>query len=451
MLAPLVLLALATAPAPATAPKVLPDADVALWAPSLSAAQPELAFFSRVGQRSALLDPRGWSADFHPLVSVDLTHPASFTAVGLDPNGPASWSVRGQLKLTCTAVSDAKRFEAAAQARLPPGEPWSAKAGEHVLHGVKDGGVVLAGYVVAARTECTVQGPDAERTLRYVAGWLSATWPSTHSLRGLKGHLFALGPDAVAGLSGDAQRLTLDGRGGRKVALEPPRGATYTLPRDGLLRARATFSPQALAHTARQVLAQRCTACDATRLEALEQLLATQLTGEGLLRIDRFEPRGPLSSPGGQFSALRLGAVARVRSATKVRAALDAFARRAAPGEDRWSVPVRGGTLEVGLKGETLYLSNDDTARDRALAASREQAHPAHAFELAADPGRVAAGLGRISLLDALSDRRLAGAFALATEGLPVLHASRAMTGWADPAGGAPRFGGTWSLLPPAR
>jgi len=447
MFAPLVLLALTAAPGP----RALPDADVALFVPSLTAAQPELAFFTRLGQASALLDPRGWSTDFHPLVPVDLTRPPSFTEVGLDPTGAASWSVRGGLKLTCTEVSDGARFEKAAQARLQTaGDPWSAKVGASVLHGVKVDGRMPAGEVVVGRTGCAAAGPDAERTLRYAAGWLSATWPTSQSLHGLKGRLFVVSPSAVAGLRASGDHLTVDGRGARRVALEPGHAATYALPTSGLLRARATFTPAALAQTARRVLAQLCARCTDAKLGALEHTLATELTGDALLRVDRFEPRGPLASPGGQFSALRLGAVAKVRSAAKVRAALDALVPHTGEeGAPRWSVPLRGGTLEVGLRGDALYLSNDATARDRALTAAEGRARPAHALELAVDPKLLAAGMGRISLLDALSNRRLAAAFAVATEGLPVLHASRALTGWADPAGSALRFGGVWTLLPP--
>jgi hypothetical protein len=198
------------------------------------------------------------------------------------------------------------------------------------------------------------------------------------------------------------------------------------------------------------VLAQLCARCTDAKLGALEHTLAAELTGDALLRVDRFEPRGPLNSPGGQFSALRLGAVAKVRSAAKVRAALDALVPHTGADEAaRWSVPLRGGTLEVGLRGDALYLSNDVTARDRVLTAASGSARPAHALELAVDPKLLASGLGRISLLDAISNRRLAAAFAVATEGLPVLHASKALTAWADPAGGALRFGGVWTLLPP--
>lgn len=449
MLVPLVLFALAAAPSP----RVLPDADFALHLPSVTAAKPQLAFFSRAGQRSAVLDPRTWSADLHPLLRLDLTHPETFTAAGLDPSGPASLSVRGDLKLTCTRVSDPKRFEDAAGAQLrADGEPWTGRVGEIVLHGAKVQGEVQVGYVRVGQAECAAVGPGAERTLRYAAQWLTSRWPSTPSLRGLSGTVFALRSGVVVGLGGDASTLQVHGRAAARVALSPKGKETFALPTSGLLRARGTFTPRALAHAARRLLALRCPTCKAARLDALESALDQAMTGEALLRVDRFAPTGPLSSPGGQFSALRLASVARLKSAARVRKALDALTSRAGSGPpDRWRFPIRGGAIELGISGELLYVSNDPTARDRALAAARDHRTPAHALELASDPALLADGLGRISLLDAISDQRLAAAFAFATQAVAILRASRSLHGWADPSGGAVRFGGTWRLATPER
>jgi hypothetical protein len=264
--------------------------------------------------------------------------------------------------------------------------------------------------------------------------------------------MFALRSGVVMGLGGDSSTLRFDGRAATRVALKPAGGKGFALPTTGLLRARGSFTPRALAHAARRLLALRCLGCQAAKLDALEVALRGALTGEALLRVDRFAPRGPLSSPGGQFSALRLASVARVTSAEKVRRALDALTARAGSGPpDRWRFAIRGGAIELGLSGDLLYVSNDPTARDRALSAALPQATPTHALELAADPALLAGGLGRISLLDAISDQRLAAAFAFATEAVAVLRASRSLHGWADPAGAALRFGGTWRLDTPAR
>lgn len=448
MLAPLALLALAASPAP----RVLPDADVALDVPSLTAAKPELSFFSRAGQRSAVLDPRSWSADLHPLVPLDVTRPESFTAAGLDPNGPSSWSARGDLKLTCSALADAQRFTQLADARLKTlGEPWIAKAESAELRGAQVAGQVEVGYVIAAHTECTASGPGAERTLRYAARWLTSRWPSTPNVRGLSGRVFAISPQAVAGLSGTADTLKVDGRGDRRIALEATHLPTYPLPSSGLFRARGTFLPAALAHSARQALALRCVPCSRPHLDALERALAEGLTGEALVRVDRFEPVGGLSTTAGQFTAMRLASVARVKNSAPIRAALDALGSREGSGPpDRWRLPMRGGSLELGLSRDALYVANDPTARDRALAAATSRAPPSHALEFAVDPSLIASGLGRISLLDAISDRQLAGAFAFATEAVPVLRGTRALSGWADPAGSSLRFGGSWTLTEPA-
>jgi hypothetical protein len=264
--------------------------------------------------------------------------------------------------------------------------------------------------------------------------------------------VFALRSGVVLGLGGDPHTLEVHGRAAARVALAPRAKRTFALPSSGLLRARGSFTPGALAHAARRLLSLRCLGCKAAELDALEAALREALTGEALLRVDRFAPKGPLSSPGGQFSALRLASVARVRAAQPLRKALDALTARAGSGPpDRWRFPIRGGAIELGLSGDTLYVSNDPTARDRALAAALPQASPAHALELATDPALLAGGLGRISLLDAISDQRLAAAFAFATEAVAVLRASRSLHGWADPAGASLRFGGVWQLATPSR
>jgi len=126
-------LVLAAALAAAPAPRSASAAQTVVHVPKLDAMVGLSAFLERAGTHSAVLRPSAWSAELHPFFSIDPTKPETLSAVGLDPAGPATVSLRQDGRVSCMRVKDAKAFQAKAA------EAMTAAGGEAVKPGTSRG------------------------------------------------------------------------------------------------------------------------------------------------------------------------------------------------------------------------------------------------------------------------------------------------------------------------
>jgi hypothetical protein len=171
--------------------------------------------------------------------------------------------------------------------------------------------------------------------------------------------------------------------------------------------------------------------------------LARVLTGNVALFAHAVRVDSGLRTPEARFFALRFAALAETSEPAQVAQVLGQL--------DRRSLRRRGGSVELGLSGSTLWLANEPTARAAALAAlGPPSGVQGHAVELSANPSAVARAMAQVPLFEAVQSPELAVLLAIATELGPALLHSASVTGWADP---GPRSTAraqlTWVVEPP--
>ena len=161
MLSSLVLAAtLAAAPTPRSASA----AQTVVHVPKLDAMAGLSSFLERAGTHAALLRPAAWRAELHPFLVIDPTKPETLSAVGLDPAGPATVSLREDGRVSCMRVKDAKTFQAkAAEAIAAAGgdevKPTTSKGVTTVSVDRSAGGVM--GYALKGQEMCSFGATDA--------------------------------------------------------------------------------------------------------------------------------------------------------------------------------------------------------------------------------------------------------------------------------------------------
>lgn len=445
----------------APAPRALPHASMAVYVPRLDKLSDVAAWMERAGAHSVLLRPDTWKGEFHPFLAVDPMRGDSLASVGMDPAGAATVSYLGNVRLSCTALKDAKRFAEKAQERLKTlGEPYSAKVDGATIVGAKVLDRVLAGYALKGNEACSAatQGESASQALEQAAKLLSkpssgGVWKAVSSLPGAA---FALTPYGAAGLWAKGDALTAQGRATHlvlpKLAGAGPSPYGGMTP-SGMLFARARLHSSEAASLARAVAAQLftvCPSCDRPLLEALAQALGRELTGNVVMRADSVKVRGMLKAPAGRFFAVKQAYAAEVVDGERARHLLEKLEQwpMARPSGSGFALSVDGGVVHVGVKDKHLYIGNDTAAVQALLdAIPPSPAKMAHGAELWVEPKLVAKGLSQVSLLDVVASQELAGLFAAATELGPLLAASERITAWADStADGAHLWQAVWKL-----
>ncbi|MBU8899094.1 hypothetical protein KRR26_26120 [Corallococcus sp. M34] len=455
-------LALAASLAAAPAPRIAASANTVVHVPQFDRVQGLTAFLERAGTYSSLLRPAAWRPELHPFLELDPAHPETLAALGIDAAGPATVSMRGDGRVSCTHLKDAKTFQAkAAEALAPNGavKPVAAKGVTTVSLPRPQGGSV--GYALKGDEACAFGGSDERGALLKEAVRLVGRAPTPDARMGkVPGVLYLQTPEGVLGLDGTANSLQVEGTAST-LPLPPfqalaasPYGAVKP---EGLLVARAQIAPAGVAQalgSVRTAVQSVCPECPADGVKAVAAAVARQLTGAVLLDVDAVQVRGSLRSATGRFFAGRQALAAEVKDAAAAKAALEPVGQfpGAKPLADGWALAVKGGTLVLRLKGNQLVMGNDEAVTQALLgvlpAAPTAQQH---AVEFAVDPKRLARGLSQVSLLDVMGDDSLAAMFAASSELGPLLARSERLTGWLDSAaGGGHRFAMTWAL-PPAQ
>jgi hypothetical protein len=437
-------------------PRALPHADLVAYSPRLSALSGLSAFLAEAGPHSPLFRASAYTQDFHPFLAVDPLRPESLKLAGMDPNGPATRSDRGTTHVTCTALADPKTFETVAREHLAGyGEVTSQRTGGFSVVTAKSEARFPAGYLLKGKEACSFSGTDLTKSsldelIRWMGKPPSGPAPST---AGLSGALWVWSRDAVAGIDGKKDELTVDMRAtstrmGPSLEAASPT-ALAAVPRSGAAYVLVKSNPTALAATVHSELSRVCQSCRAPAWDTFFSALGPALTGQLLARVDRIQVSEPLSAPTGRFSSLKQAALLELVDAEKAKAAIEALAQaqKLAPHGDGVELSLGGTLLAVGVRGNLLYLSSDE----KALAAlgpafTAKPTLPAHSLDLAVDPRALAGALGQISLLDVVADKELVGLFALSTQVGSLLNASDSIRLWGQPETTGARLHMTWRL-----
>ncbi|MBI3185492.1 MAG: hypothetical protein HYZ28_25420 [Myxococcales bacterium] len=442
-------------------PRAHPDAEVAVFIPRLDRLEGLSAWFRLAGARAALFRPESWRGEMHPLLSLDPTRAQSLAEAGIEPAGAATVSYAGYVRMSCTSLRDAKRFEQRAGERLSTlGQPWNASAeGGVSLVGAKSLERVIAGYALKGSEACAVsaQGSSVEPALKFATELVrkGSSGPRWKAALSLPGTAVVVTPDGAAGLSTEDRTLTVEGRAAH-LALPPLQGAGSSpyasMPPSGMAFVRARVSPAGFGQLARMLqgqLTSLCDGCERGELAALGEAVSGALTGNVLLRVDSVRVRGSLKTAPARYFALRHAYLAELSSPDQVRELLGRLSEwKSARAEgDGYALAVRGGEVLIGVRGDHLYVGNDPGAVRAALEAAPEKASALpHGADFAIDPALVARGLAQVSLLDVMTSQELAGVFAAGAELGPLLAASERISGWLDPAGAEHRFRAVWTL-----
>ncbi len=450
----------------ASPPRALPDAESGLHLPRVDQMTGVLAFMERAGERSVMLRPSSWFGDAHPLFQVDFSQPQTLAEVGIAADAPATISTRKDGRMTCHGVSDPKRFDERARARLEVlGKPWEGKVQGLTAQGsAREDGSLSVGVVRRGNIACAVSSRADARPLLALAA--AATGKPTARgawtlLRGLPGELYFVSGDVAAGATGDRNGLRIEGRtrGGMGVptlvsgALTPY--ATFSP--EGLGVVKATVRPDELGSAVRGLLrplGRACASCPPEVLSSLERSLPSLLTGRVAVSLHSAQVRGRLRTDADRYFAARHVWLAEVKDATAVNKVLASLER--VPGsshaDDTWTVPMEGGrAVQVGVRAGHLFLANDAAALVSAMAALPvKPAKMERGLEVSIDPARAHKTISQVSLMDVLGQKELAGLLAVSTELGPVLQVSSALNGWAvTEKGGGQRFGAVLTLRPP--
>jgi hypothetical protein len=462
-------LVLAASLAAAPAPRAATASGTIVHIPRLDALQGVTAFLDRAGQNAALLRPIVWYAELHPWLSLDPSQPDSLTRLGIDPAGPMTVSLRANGRISCTRLKDPKLFQEKAAAVLVSG------SGKTEVKPTTSGGVTTvsipresggnAGYALKGQEACAFattgggfvddgQGPVMVKETSRLVG--KAPKPDAR-LGQLPGAVYVLlpGRGMVVGMEGSATELRLEGTA-TQLPL-PPFQTTGTSPYgtmkpEGMLFSRARVAPAGVSQavgSVRALIQQACPACPPAEVSSVARAVSERLTGNVLVVVDSVRSRPNLRTPEGRFFAPRQAVAAEVTDAAAMKAALAPVAKF--PGakalKDGYALDVKGGTLFVRLKGKQLVVGNDEAVAQSLLGAVPQGgAKLPHAVDFTVDPKRLASGLNQVSLMDVVSNERLAGIFAMGLELGPLLANSTSITGWLDSTGGAHRFSTLWTL-----
>ncbi|MCK8497708.1 hypothetical protein [Myxococcus fulvus] len=458
MLSSLVLAAtLAAAPAPRSAAQ----AQTVVHVPKLDALAGLTAFLERAGTHAALLRPAAWRAELHPFLTIDPTKPETLTAVGLDPAGPATVSLRTDGRVSCMRVSDAKVFQAKAAEAMTQAGGEAAKSatskGVTTVSTTRSAGGAM-GYALKGSDVCAYGATDeGGAALLKESVKLVGKAPAADARLGkVAGVAFLATGGAVLGLDGNATGLKVDGTT-TKLPL-PPFQAKAASPYaamkpEGLLFSRVAVAPAGVSQAVGSLRANiqaLCASCPKEQVQATTDAVAKQLTGNMLVSMSNVQVRGSLRAPEARFFAVKQALAAEVKDAAAMKNALEPLGKL--PGakalEDGWALTVKGGTVQVRQKGKHLVVGNDDAVTQATMAALPETtAKLERAADFSLDPKLLARGLSQVSLADVLSDENLAAMFAVSSELGPLLARSERITGWLDSApGGAHRFFFDWTL-----
>ena len=440
--------------------------DTVIYLPRLDRATQFTEFLRVGGERTVLLRSENWREALHPLLRFDITRPETASEAGLDETQSLTLILRGDLEVSCTTVKDLPRFTQLCADRMKPlGDPWKDKAEGATLIGVKDVlGRVPTGYALKGNEACAVreQGKSVEGVLKEIAKWMGKPpqGPVWKLIPQMKGTAYFLSMKAVAALNADGLTDVADVRGELPMAGVGNAGPSpyAAFPNGGLLVLKVRTAPEMLASVLEQLalrLMALCPSCTPQAFTAAAHAIAPTLTGNAVVLVSKVKVQASLRTEAGRFFALRLAVLAESKDAPNSRGVLAGMqtlkgAKPLDNGEG-FSLLLREGEVELGVRGTNVYLANDAAVLEAALKAVPAQpGKQAHGAEFTVDPKLLAQGLSQVPLLDAVQSGELAGILAAGAELGPLLLGTEKVNGWADWMQG-PSYKGqlTWKLKPP--
>lgn len=443
----------------AATPRPARNADIVVFAPRLDRIDGVAAFFNHAGDYSALLRPGNWAEDAHPFFPLDVTRPASLSALGLSPSGPLTVNLLGDDHVACFEVKEPALVASRTQAALSGiGEIQRGKSGGLAWIGARRGSALSAGSITRGRDVCAFDSArSGEARLKDTTAAIGSPPknPLLSQALALPGAVFAAVKHVALALSGEANRLNVEGRtDALGVGLSRSSNVYSAMPMEGVLFMRAHVevgSRDRLAHVVAGWVQQLDPELPRHEVEELAATLSPLMTGDFAVRLDRIEPGSSFRSRPEQLFALKGAALAGLSNVDSARSALGRITRwpGARASDDGFVLRASKGELRVGFVGGQLFVANDQAAAKNLIGKlSPKTAAMKHALELSVEPKAIAHALSRISLADILSSRELAALFAASTELGPLLAASEGIAGWADPAGSDARFHVEWRLSP---
>lgn len=418
------------------------------------------AFLAAAAAHAPALEPAPLGRSLGTDLALDLLDRSAWPSAGLDPSGTATAVVlRDGATVLLLPVKDAKRAQGRAQLGLQSQGTVGVEKAAGVTTLTARAATAVQGKVAFAKSKAALWlgGGDPAR----LPEALAARAPSPERARGLKGPLTVLAevsPHAGigAGLSPHGSDLDMDVRlaGEGPLVARGVESALGKLTMAAPLFLRADGSALALEALRGTLLPLLHGLLPAPAREGLRQLTAL-FSGPAAWVVTGLDPGVGQGSD--QLFVLRQALAAEVQDPAQAQERLDALLAQA--GGEALPLPAPGKharirlgghrELLLGLSGRVLYLATDASARDGLLAAlPTAQGTAATAGEVVLDGPRAAQLLGKVSILDAARSPLLAGIFAVAVEGGPLLKAL-GLTRWTiapDPKGA--RVTGTLHVAP---
>ncbi|MFT3839884.1 MAG: hypothetical protein QM723_23055 [Myxococcaceae bacterium] len=414
------------------------------------------SFMDRAAEKNVLFRRDSWREVIHPLVSVDFTRPETMTEVGIDPKGSGSYWTQGPLTVMCVELSDPKKFEEKAKAKLKVyGSDWSMKSSGLQFIGAKDAiDRVQAAYVIKGKLSCSAAAPG--QSIEKAIPELAKVIASGASAKGFgaKGELVIRSGAVLAGLHASGLTVEADLRSAGlelgKIGAGSSPYADAKAP--GLALMKLHIEPGQLAHLDKSAVAMiaQSLSLPSQVVQQTATTMGEHLSGNLMMLVSRVQVNGSLRTAAGRFSSMRQAWVAEAKSAAdaeELKKMLAATPGAVADGEG-WSL--RTG-VRAGVQGVHVWFSNDpDTLKTLMGAIPEKPGAQKHGLELELDPKLLAKALSQVPLLDAVSDPNLAGLLAASSEAGPLLLITQRLALTADGENGSHTGHLVWTLAPSA-
>lgn len=452
-----------TATPAAAKPRAWSQAETILHVPSLQTARPLFGWFEQAGRRAVLLRPTSWRDEFHPLFLLDPTSTESLAKHGISPASAMTLSSDPRTRVACLEVADAQVFQQRADAALTQmGALETAKKQRTQTALARREGKIVAGYALVGTEACAFRAPAGSRSLHDEVAALAARAPKADArFAKLEGAAFLWTREGTVGLDAEQRTLRLDAvtknlpaaamLGAGASPYGPSKGDSLLHLRTRLPAKSAGMMVDALEQTLREV----CRGCDRKVLAKAAATMAPLLTGQALAHASRVQVKDSLRTPSARYAAVRHALLAETSQPKKAAAAIATLANEkgASVTREGLTLAFSGGQLRLGVRGNQVYVANDEDALRSAFASVLAKEQLAHGTVFRLDPKALARGLSQISFLDAMGGGRdaklLGGLFAFSTEGGPLLSASESIEGGIDPhTGGGHRVKVRWTLDP---
>jgi hypothetical protein len=420
-----------------------------VWVPRVAGLSELKPFLDAAATLTAFARPESYQSELHPLMALDVFSQAALLGQGIDPTGSITISKRARETLTCLAISDAKKFAAAAELTLGRlGTPYSTNRGLTKIVATRDPlNRVQGAYSMVSGEACAVgeRGGSVEVRFGELSRALTSAPPAAIARVGTatKGPLtfslphastpvvFNFGAHDLA-LRGDFQtagrpRYRLSGPGPSPFARFSPNGGV-------IIRARVAPRdlPAAIANLVRPFPG-------GAALDAVARPISNALTGNVALFVKQFTVRGALSSDRARFFTVKFAILAELSDVEGARRILSTL--------DRATLAFPEGKLEATIRGTMITLSNDAAARDAAFAGVEDASGAqSHGLEVSVNARRLAEGLAQVSLFEVAQVPELMGLVAVSTELGPLLMATKNLEGWAETSASSTKGQFTWTL-----